>query len=129
MSLENIIIGTIAAIVGCVATIITAMIKNRRKEGGIEEEKIKTSIEAIIDELNIKNAHFYILNNSDKAPSGRAKVEFKTKYKFESKSTEMDSDQVYFYQITGRSGRLGVLITKEDCGELGVKLLKLGEYF
>jgi hypothetical protein len=130
MSLENVIIGTIAAIFGCIATIITAIIANKKKKTAINEEKLKSSIEAIVSELNIENAYFYILNDSSKKSIGEAKVEFQTKYKYESKSAGFgNGESCQIYQITGRSGRVGVFIAGKDCKELNVKLLGLGQYF
>ena len=131
MSLENVIIGTIAAIFGCIATIITAIIANRKKETAINEGKLKSSIEAIVDELNIENAYFYILNDSSKKSIGQAKVEFQTKYKYESKSAGPSEGEGSYqiYQITGRSGSVGVFIAGKDCKGLSVKLLALGQYF
>jgi hypothetical protein len=127
MSLENVIIGTIAAIFGCIATIITAVIANKRKEKPINDKALESSIKTIVDELNIENAYFYILNDSSKKSIGQAKVEFQTKYKYESKSAGGGSYQIY--QITGRSGRIGVFIAGKDCKGLSARLLGLGKHF
>jgi hypothetical protein len=130
MNLDDIVIGAIAAIFGCVATIITAMIANKKKKTAINEGKLKSSFEAIVGELNIENAYFYILNDSSKKSIKRAKVEFQTKYKYESKSAGLTRGELcHIYQITGQSGRVGVFITSKDHNGIETSLSELGRHF
>tara|TARA_Y100000592_G_scaffold58634_1_gene91775 strand:+ start:1565 stop:1951 length:387 start_codon:yes stop_codon:yes gene_type:complete len=106
MTLENLIYATIAAVVGAAATVITTVIKQKKDCRRIDEEKIKLNIEKIVNDLNVGDVHFYILNeNRDFS------TENTIKHKFKSNAANMSSNNFNsFYQIKGKSGRSGVLI-------------------
>ena len=113
MNLENIIYAAIAAIIGAGATIVTTLIKQKKSEGRVNEEKIKLNIEKIVNELNVDNVHFYILNENK-----NFSTEKDMKFKFKSKGAGMGSHILNsVYKITGKSGAIGVLIIagRRDC--------------
>lgn len=125
MTLENIIYASIAAIVGAGATVFTSMIKQKRTCRKIDEAGIKTNIEKIVNELNVKDVHFYILNENK-----NFSTENTIKFKF--KSSAADSIPIElsnFYQIKGRSGKVGVLIMDSDPPSIKKYAKNLSRYF
>jgi hypothetical protein len=114
MTLENLIYAGIAAIIGIGATVITTLIKRGRGGKKVDEEKIKLNIEKIINELNISDVHFYILNENK-----NFSTEKEMKFKFNSKGAGMVSNDLNsVYQIIGKSGRTGVLIVGGRCDDI-----------
>ena len=85
--MENLIYAVVAAVIGVMGTMITSLIRDRRSRGPkIDESQIKTSIEKIITELNIDEAHFYILNDNKKFST-----EKEMKFKFKSKGVKLNT--------------------------------------
>ena len=125
MTLENIVYASIAAVVGGIATVVTSMIRRKRSLTKIDEDGIKLNIEKIVNELNIKDVHFYILNeNKDFS------TENTIKFKFKSDASLLDySSLSSFYQIKGRSGKIGVLILSEEVSGIKSYAKVLSRYF
>jgi len=123
MNLENIIYAAIAAIMGAAATIATTLIKQKKSGSKIDEEKIKLNIEKIVNELNVDNVHFYILNKNK-----NFSTEKDMKFKFKSKGASTGSHNLSsVYKITGKSGAIGVLIIagRGDCPSRYAKSLSV----
>ena len=125
MTLENIVYASIAAVVGGIATVVTSMIRRKRSLTKIDKDGIKLNIEKIVNELNIKDVHFYILNeNKDFS------TENTIKFKFKSDASLLDySSLSSFYQIKGRSGKIGVLILSEEVSGIKSYAKVLSRYF
>jgi hypothetical protein len=125
MTLENLIYAGIAAIVGVAATVITTLIKRGRGGGKVDEEKIKLNIEKIINELNIGDVHFYILNENK-----NFSTEKEMKFKFKSKGARVVSSNLNsIYQISGSSGRIGILVASEPVCNIRKHAERIALYF
>ena len=117
MTFENMVYAAIAAIVGAAATVITTLIKHRKSRNNIDEEKIKLNIEKIVNELNIGDVHFYILNENK-----NFSTEKEMKFKFKSKGSDLVSNNFNsVFQIKGQSGRIGILV-------VGTRYCKIERY-
>ena len=126
MTMENLVYAVIAAVIGVMGTMITSLIRDRKTKGSkIDESEIKTSIEKIVTELNIDEAHFYILSDNRKFST-----EKEMKFKFKSKGAELNSgNRAYIYQIKGRSGRVAVFIATSKTAEIKDRLSLVSKHF
>ena len=119
MNLNEILIASIAAAFGAVATIASAYIAKRSKTKSPDEKEIGRSIELIMKDMKIKNVNFYVIDSAKKKTIS---------FKHESNSSNYPSGTTVF-KVMGKSGRVGLFFCDSLKEDIRPKIAELSKFF